>query len=92
MPVLVGQKFLGDIAQAKRQHLGLALGIAVRVAMHDRADAVDMLIDQRERDAVGIGLMFQQPTQAVRDRLGEREAEGSGLALDVVGGAKHLIA
>ena len=46
----------------------------------------------RKLDAVGIGRMFQQPTQAVRDRLGEREAEGSGLALDVVGGAKHLIA
>ena len=38
---------------------------------------------------VGVGRVLDQPAQAVGDGCDQREAEGRGLALDVVGGVKQ---
>ena len=48
-----------------------------------------MLVDQLDRDARGVGRVFDQPAQAVGGRRHRRIAEGGGFALDVMGGVEE---
>ena len=63
-----------------------------RLLADDGAHRIDMLIDQRDRNAAHVGRVLDQPAQAVGGRRDERIAEGRGLALDVVGGVKQRVA
>ena len=51
-----------------------------------------MMRDQVGRHLVEIGRVLDDPAQAFGGDAGGREAEGGGVALDVMGGAKQLVA
>jgi len=67
-----------------------ALGVAVLA--DDGAHRIDVLIDQRKRNATMIVRELEQPAQTVGDRGGERKAQRRGLALDVMAGAEQRLA
>ena len=90
--VLVRQEFVGDLAQPLGQRVGDLRDVGPRLLADDGAHRIDMLVDQRERDARHVGRVLDQPAQAVGGRRDERIAEGRGLALDVVGGVEQRLA
>ena len=62
------------------------------VLADDGAHGVDVLIDERERNAPRIVRQLDQPAQAVGDGGDQRKAQGGGLAFDVVAGAEQRLA
>ena len=67
-------------------------GVELGALAHDRLDGVDMMRDQVGRHLVEIGRVLDDPAEAVGGGAGGGIAEGGGVALDVMGGAKQLFA
>ena len=84
--------FVGDAAQLPAQFAGRHGGVELGALAHDRLDGVDMMRDQVGRHLVEIGRMLDDPAQALGGGAGGGKAEGGGVALDVMGGAKQLFA
>ncbi len=57
----------------------------------DRADGIDMLVDQQDRDLLEVRRMLKQPAQALGGAGNLRITESGDLALNVVRGAKQRI-
>ena len=66
------------------------LGISLSVLVGDGTNAVDMLIDERQRNARWLGGMLDQSAKALGDRRDQREPEGRGLPFDVVSSTKQF--
>src|SRR5258708_24360931 len=88
----VGEVGVGDAAQLPAQFARHADGVEAGALAHDRLDGVDVMCDQVGRHLVKIGGVFDDPAQAFSGGAGGRVSEGSGVALDVMGGAKQLCA
>ena len=90
--VLLRQEFVGDFAQPLGQRVGDLRDVGARLLADDGAHRIDMLVDQRDRDAGHVGRVLDQPAQAVGGRRDEGIAEGRRFALDVVGGMEQRFA
>ena len=88
----VGEVLVGDAPQLLAQFVRNADGIELGIVVHDRLDGVDVMRDQVGRHRVEIGRVLDDPAQALGGSARRRIAEGGGIALDVVGGAKQLFA
>ena len=86
------QEFIGYAAklpaQLARHHGGIELGALA----HDRLDGVDVMGDQFRRDQLEVGRMLDDAAEALGGGGRGREAEGGGVALDVMGGAELFFA
>ena len=65
--------------------------VGARLLADDRAHRVDMLVDQRERDAAHVGRMLDQTAQAVGWRRHDGKAEGRRFAFDVMGSMEQRL-
>ena len=88
----VHQIFVGDAAQLPAQFARHRGGIEPGALAHDRLDRVDMVGDQVRGHLLEIGRVLDDPAQAVGGGAGRGIAEGGGIALDVMSGAKQLFA
>ena len=88
----VHQIFISDAAQFAAQFKRDPHGVELGVVAHDRLDRVDMMFDQRGGHLVEVGRVLDDSAQAFRGGGSGGIAEGCGIALDVVGGAKQLVA
>ncbi len=86
--ILVPEKLVGDFAEPPCQRAGDISEINAGIFANDGAHGVDVLVDERQRDALHVGRMFEQAAQALDHPGGTRITECRGLALDVVGGAE----
>src|SRR5664279_250532 len=84
--------FVRDAAQLPAQFVGHADGIELGALAHDRLNGVDMMRDQVGRHLVEFGRVLDDPAEAFGSGAGGRVAEGGGVTLDVMGGAKQLFA
>ena len=64
---------------------------ATAIFAGDGAHGVDVLVDERERNARHLRRMLEQPAKALGDAGHRGIAERGGLALDVVRGAEQLL-
>ena len=93
-PVAVGldQEFVRNAAQLLAQFARRRGGVELGAFAHDRLNGVDVMGDQLRGHLVEIGRVFDDAAQAFGGGAGGGEAEGGGVALDVMGGAKQLFA
>src|SRR5580704_10499928 len=84
------QEFVRDFAQASGQCAGDRREIGARMFAGDRAHRVDMLLDQRQRNAGYFGGVLEKPAETFGGVGDRRVTEGGRLSLDVMGGAKQL--
>jgi hypothetical protein len=81
-----------DAAQLRAERAGHHGGIELGAFAHDRLNGVDVVGDQLRRDPIEVGRVFDDATKTFGGDTRGREAERGGVAFDVVGGAKQLLA
>jgi len=81
-----------DLPQAPAQFARHGRTVELGVVVHDRLDRVDVMADQFRRHFFEIGRVLDDAAQAVGGRARGRVAEGGGIALDIMGGAKQFFA
>src|SRR5437868_13445652 len=86
------QEFVRDPAELLAERGGHHGGVELGAFAHDRLNGVDVVGDQVRRDQIEVGRVFDVAAQAFGGGTRGREAEGGGVALDVMGGAKQLFA
>src|SRR5258705_8939681 len=90
--VSVNKIFIRDAAQLSTEFAGHAHGVELGALAHDRLNGVDMMRDQIARHLVKIGRVLDDPAEALGGGASGRVSESSGVALDVMGSAKQLLA
>src|SRR6266404_4526769 len=88
----VQEVFVGDAAQLSAQFAGHAGGVEPGALAHDGLNGVDMMRDQLGRYLIEIRRVLDDPAEALGGGASGRVSEGGGVALDVMGGAKQLLA
>ncbi|MGY4416738.1 hypothetical protein ACVWW4_008474 [Bradyrhizobium sp. LB7.1] len=88
----LGEIVVGDLAQAPAELGGDADVVELGVLVHDGEDGVDVVREQLGRHLFEIWRMLDDAAQALGNSRRRRIAEGRGIALDVVRGAKELVA
>src|SRR6266404_570817 len=88
----VQEIFVGDAAQLAAQFAGHAGGVELGALAHDGLNGVDMMRDQVGRHLIEIRRVLDDPAEALGGGASGRVSEGGGVALDVMGGAKQLLA
>src|SRR4029453_17363083 len=91
LAVFVQEKLACDLVQAFGQRRRKLFGIGARIFTMDRAHRIDVLLDQFERDAGGIGRVSDQPAKTLSHGCDGRVPERRRFALDVVRGVKERI-
>jgi hypothetical protein len=86
------QEVVGDLAQSPVQHVRNLLDVGAGPFADDGANGIDMLIDERERNALHVRRMLNQAAKTIRGRRDEGITECRCLALDVMGGVKQRVA
>ena len=89
--VLALEEFVGDFAQPLRQRAGDVGEVGAGMFADDGAHGVDVLVDERDRDARDLRRVLEQPAQAFGDAGDLGIAERRGFAFDVVGGAEQRV-
>src|SRR3982074_2159932 len=84
--------FVGNAAQLSAQLAGRADGVELGPVPHDRLNGVDMMLDQLGGHLLEIRGVLDDPAQAVGGRSGGGVSESGGIAPDVMGGTKQLLA
>ena len=87
-----GEIFVGNETQFAIELFRHDLGAKARMLAHDRLNRVDVIGDQLRRHAVEIRRMFDDAAEAFGAGTSEGIAEGCGITLDVVRGAKQFVA
>ena len=70
----------------------IVVGVELGVLTHDRLNGVDVMGDQIRRHLVEIRRVFDDAAQALGGNAGGGKTKRCGVAFDVMGGAKQLLA